>query len=95
VPKSKVRKSVATATASSAARANESAAAATRAKVAAPSGPIYLTIMLGLMVLGLCWLIAYYLLSSKVGFFSDLGGWNFAIGFALIIAGLLMTMRWR
>ncbi|MBV9919859.1 MAG: cell division protein CrgA, partial [Pseudonocardia sp.] len=24
-----------------------------------------------------------------------LGSWNFLIGFALIVIGLLMTMRWR
>jgi hypothetical protein len=95
VPKSKVRKSVAESAAASSTRSNETSAAAARAHIAAPSGPVYLSIMLGLMVLGLVWLIAYYLLSSKVAFFGDLGGWNFAIGFALIIGGLLMTMRWR
>jgi len=26
---------------------------------------------------------------------NSLGSWNFAIGFALMIGGLLMTMRWR
>ncbi len=94
MPKSKVRNKVASSTASSASQANRQAAAAARAHVAAPTGPVYLSIMLGLMVLGLAWLVCYYLLQN-VAFFADLGSWNFAIGFALIIAGLLMTMRWR
>ncbi|WP_322097897.1 cell division protein CrgA [Nakamurella alba] len=94
MPKSKVRKKVATGAASSSTQANTTAAAAARAKVAAPSGPVYLGVMLGLMIIGLLWLVCYYLLQD-VTFFADLGSWNFAIGFALIIAGLLMTMRWR
>ncbi len=95
MPKSKVRKKVASNTASAATHANESAAAATRAHVAAPSSPVYIGIMLALMVLGLVWLVVYYLWGSSIPFVADLGNWNFAIGFALMIAGLLMTMRWR
>lgn len=95
VPKSKVRKKVATAAASSSSNANASAAIATRAKIAAPSGPIYIGVMLGLMVLGLVWLVVYYLWGSDIGFINSLGNWNFLIGFALMIAGLIMTMRWR
>lgn len=95
MPKSKVRKKVATSTANSSTQANEAAAAAARAHVAAPSSPVYVGIMLGLMVLGLVWLVVYYLWGSSIPFISGLGNWNFAIGFALMIAGLLMTMRWR
>ena len=95
MPKSRVRKKVATTTASASTQANEAAAAAARAHVAAPSSPIYIGIMLGLMILGLVWLVVYYLWGASIPFVSDLGNWNFAIGFALMIAGLLMTMRWR
>lgn len=95
MPKSKVRKKVASSSASASAQANEAAAAAARAHVAAPSSPIYIGIMLGLMVLGLVWLVVYYLWGASIPFIVGLGNWNFAIGFALMIAGLLMTMRWR
>ena len=50
--------------------------------------------MLGLMVLGLVWLIVYYLWPSDP-LHRHLGGWNFPVGFGLMIGGLLMTMRWR
>ncbi len=93
MPKSKVRKK--TASAGSASRTSSSEAASLRAKVAAPSSPVYLGIMLGLMLLGLVWLVVYYLWGSKIGFFTDLGNWNFGIAFGLMVAGLLMTMRWR
>ena len=52
-------------------------------------------IMLGLMVLGLLWLIVFYLWGPSIPFMSGLGNWNFGVGFLLMIAGLLMTMRWR
>ena len=94
MPKSKVRKKVATSTASRAAHANSESQVAARAQIAAPTGPVYLSIMLGLMVLGLIWLLCYYLLQD-VQPFEALGQWNFTVGFALIISGLLMTMRWR
>ena len=95
MPKSKVRKKVATSTARASTEANEAAAAATRAHVAAPSSPVYIGIMLGLMILGLLWLVVYYLWGQNIPFLAGLGSWNFAIGFTLMIAGLLMTMRWR
>ena len=64
----------------------------------------YLAIMFGLMLLGLAWLIVYYLAASSTTYggegqvlhwMANLGSWNFLIGFALMVAGLLMTMRWR
>ena len=95
MPKSKVRKKVATTTAQMSAEQNSAAAAAARAHVAAPSSPIYIGIMLGLIVLGLVWLVVYYLWGPDIGFMNSLGNWNFAIGFSFMIVGLLMTMRWR
>ena len=95
MPKSKVRKKVATSTARASTEANEAAAAATRAHVAAPSSPLYIGVMLGLMILGLLWLVVYYLWGQNIPFLAGLGSWNFAIGLTLMIAGLLMTMRWR
>ncbi|GAA4290535.1 cell division protein CrgA [Actinokineospora soli] len=68
---------------------------AVKVKPAGPSHPLYITIMLGIMLLGLAWLVVNYIAGDKIPFMSELGNWNFAIGFALMIAGLLMTMRWR
>jgi len=62
---------------------------------AGPSHPVYLTVMFGMMLLGLAWLVVNYLAGDKISLMSDLGPWNFLIGFALLVVGLLMTMRWR
>lgn len=60
-----------------------------------PSHPIYKIVMFGLMLLGLAWLVVQYLARDQIPVMAELGNWNFAVGFALLIAGLLMTMRWR
>jgi len=106
VPKSKVRKKPSTVTAGRAASQTSASASASasaaRVKVAGPSSPVYIGVMIGLMVLGLLWLVVNYLWGQPgpngtggIPVMRDLGSWNFAIGFALMIAGLLMTMRWR
>jgi hypothetical protein len=70
-------------------------------KAAGPSSPLYVSVMLGLMVLGLIWLVVNYLAGDKIGFMASLGGdgsgfnYNFVIGFGMIVIGLLMTMKWR
>jgi hypothetical protein len=94
MPKSKVRKK-ATYT------PPRQRATPSQARAAGPSHPIFIAVMLGLMVVGLAWLVVNYLAGDKIGLMIALGGdgrgfnYNFVIGFVLIIAGLLMTMKWR
>jgi hypothetical protein len=93
MPKSKVRKKTPY-------TAPPSKPTAAQVKAAGPSHPAYVGVMLGLMVLGLTWLVVNYLAGDKIPFMTALasgGGmdWNFAVGFGLIVVGLLMTMRWR
>ena len=66
-----------------------------KVRAAGPSPLFYKIVMFGLMLLGLVWLVVNYIAGDKIGFLIELGNWNFAIGFAMIITGLLMTMRWR
>lgn len=78
--------------------ASTTAAGATRTPVKVNTGgtPIwYKVIMFGLMLLGLAWLIFYYLAGDQISWLAQLGPWNYAIGFAGMILGLLMTMGWR
>ncbi|AWB80953.1 cell division protein CrgA [Corynebacterium yudongzhengii] len=55
----------------------------------------YKVIMFGLMLLGLAWIVVFYLAAGMIPFMVELGAWNYAIGFGLFIVGLLMTMGWR
>ncbi len=94
MPKSKVRKKPTTATASRS-MPQSASTAATRVKAAGPTGPVYISIMVGLMVLGLLWLVVNYLWGNSIPGMKQLGNWNFLVGFGFMVVGLLMTMRWR
>ena len=68
------------------------------ARPAAPEGnPRWLVpVMLGLMVLGLVWVVTYYITSANGGYpVPALERWNLAVGFGLMIAGFVLTTRWR
>ncbi len=89
MPKSKVRKKPAYTAGAAEGRST------TPVKVSGPTNPIYVAVFLGLMGVGLAWLVVNYLAGPSIPFMTALGSWNFLIGFSLIVIGLLMTMRWR
>jgi len=64
-------------------------------KLSGPTHPAYVVIMLAVGILGLAWLITDYLGRDAIPFMGTLGGFNFLIGFGLIVTALLMSMRWR
>jgi hypothetical protein len=66
-----------------------------KVRAAGPSHLLYKIVMFGLMLVGLAWLVVNYIAGDKIPFMASLGNTNFAIGFALMIAGLFMTTRWR
>jgi hypothetical protein len=68
---------------------------ATRARAAEPSPQWFAPLMVALLVVGLAWIVVYYVAGDKLGFMVDIGPWNFAIGFGAMVAGLVMSMRWR
>lgn len=52
--------------------------------------PVFVTLML----LGLLWIVIFYI-SSGAFPVAAFGYWNLVAGFSLLIAGFAMTMRWR
>jgi len=50
--------------------------------------------MITLMVLGLVWVVTFYLSSSRYPV-PGWDNWNLLAGFGLIIVGFAMTTRWR
>lgn len=50
--------------------------------------------MVVFFVLGLLWIVAYYIAPTAPPF-SELGAWNVAIGFGFIGAGFLVSTRWK
>jgi hypothetical protein len=68
---------------------------AARARAAEPSPRWYAAVMVALMLIGLLWIVVYYVAGDQIGLMVSLGAWNFAIGFGAMVAGLVMSMRWR
>ncbi|ANI37308.1 cell division protein CrgA [Mycolicibacterium vaccae] len=68
---------------------------------AGPSSTWFVVLFVSLMLIGLVWLIVFQLAGSGpdvpgfLQWMSDLNVWNYAIAFAFMITGLLLTMRWR
>ncbi|TAM85873.1 MAG: cell division protein CrgA [Jatrophihabitans sp.] len=93
MPKSKVRKKPEAPVRSEALRAS------TASHGLRPSPTWYPIVMASLMVLGLAYMVVYYLTSSgtspHVPVMADLGSWNFAVGFGVMLLGLVMAVRWR
>ncbi|MDR1999265.1 MAG: cell division protein CrgA [Frankiaceae bacterium] len=64
-------------------------------KMLAPSPIWYPIAMCVVLVLGLAYIVVYYLAGERVPVMQNLGSWNFAISFGLMIVGLGMAVRWR
>lgn len=68
---------------------------------AGPSSVWFVVLFIGLMLIGLVWLLVFQLAAAgydapkALMWMSDLGPWNYAIAFGFMIVGLLLTMRWR
>jgi hypothetical protein len=92
VPKSKVRKKTDTPTL-------RSSGLTPQARELAPSPRWYPIVMVGVMVLGLAWLLVYYLAGNDPNHplqpWTQLTGWNYLIGLGAMLGGLLMAVRWR
>jgi hypothetical protein len=51
--------------------------------------------MLTLMLLGLAWIVVFYLVGQDLPVMAELGGWNLLVGMGLITAGFLVSTQWR
>lgn len=92
MPKSKVRKKN-----DIPVRSPQQVSSASRA--VAPSPTWYPVVMSAVLLLGLAYMVVYYLTSSgtdpHVPIMAGLGAWNFAVGFGVMLIGLVMAVRWR
>lgn len=53
----------------------------------------FVPLFCALMIIGLVWAVVYYLTSDYP--VPNIGAWNLAIAFAIIMVGFIMTMWWR
>lgn len=59
-----------------------------------PNPVWYKPVMFGLMILGLLWIIVYYISEARFPI-PTIDSWNIVIGFGLAIVGFLMTTKWH
>lgn len=59
-----------------------------------PSPRWWVPLMLTCFLLGLLWIVAYYLVPTAP-VFVRLGNWNMGVGFGLIMIGFALSTRWR
>lgn len=67
-----------------------------------PNPAWFAPVMFGFMLLGLAWIITYYVSGAQLplgsifsGTAFDLGSWNIAIGFGIAMIGFIMSTRWK
>ena len=58
------------------------------------SPPWWAPTFITLLILGLIWLVVYYF-SGTLYPIPGLGMWNMLIGIGLMMAGFIMTLKWR
>lgn len=90
MPKSKVRKKP---------DAPSRSSLPSSSRALAPSPPWYPIVMAVVLLVGLSYMVVYYLTSSgsspHIPIMASLGAWNFAVGFGVMLLGLVMAVRWR
>ena len=58
------------------------------------SPPWVAPLMVGLFLVGIVWLILFYVSNNSVPV-SALGNWNLLVGFGFIVAGFAVSTQWR
>lgn len=54
----------------------------------------FVPVMLGLMIIGLVWVVTFYITKQQYPV-ASWGMWNLGAGFAFILVGFAMTTRWK
>lgn len=60
----------------------------------APNPVWFKPVMFGFMLLGLVWIIVFYISQGALPV-PSFGAWNILVGFGIAFIGFLMTTRWR
>lgn len=68
----------------------------TRSTAKKKVSPVWLVpLMLSCLLLGLAWIVLYYVTGGSPPGLSVLGAWNLLCGFGLIIIGVILSTQWR
>lgn len=59
------------------------------------SGRWVVPTMCALLLIGLAWIVVFYLTQGDLPGMRELGDWNLLVGMGLIMLGLLTAMKWE
>lgn len=59
-----------------------------------PSPSWYPIVMSAVLIIGLIYIVVWYFVPDNP-VMTSLGAWNLAVGFAIMVLGLIMAVRWR
>lgn len=51
--------------------------------------------MLGLFLLGVAWLVVFYITNGDIWGMRELGNWNVAVGIGFILGGFGLSTKWH
>ena len=52
-------------------------------------------LMCAFLLIGLAWIVVFYINGQNIPFMDDLGNWNLVIGFGLLAVGFGFATKWR
>lgn len=52
-------------------------------------------LMCAFFLVGLAWIVVFYIAGSDIPFMNTLGNWNLVLGFGLLAVGFGFATRWR
>jgi hypothetical protein len=51
--------------------------------------------MVACWLVGLLWIVLFYLAGDSLTYFRDIGNWNLVVGMSLIAVGFVLSTRWE
>jgi hypothetical protein len=75
-------------------KSNQAAPSTASSGEQAPNPVWFKPVMFGFMLLGLAWIIVFYVSQGALPI-PALESWNIVVGFGIAFIGFLMTTRWR
>lgn len=67
---------------------------ATEISLGATGGRWVAPLMLAMFLIGLAWIVLFYVTESKLPL-ESLGSWNIVVGFGFIAAGFVVSTQWK
>lgn len=64
-------------------------------KIPGVTGRWVVPVMVTLLLLGLVWIVVYYLAGDSIPVMQDIGGWNLVIGMGLVVGGFITATQWK